>query len=153
MIRILAWFTICYIFAYVNYAGTSQGLWFWFYALSRPAWCVPNWTITPVWSILYGLIGWAAWDIWIAPPDDERRAALISFGLLMVLNATWPWLFFSLHFVQASAIAVSFVFLLSILTAVLFSRVKSRSGYLSIPFLAWAGYLMILYIVVWRINR
>jgi len=152
-IRVLTWFTVCYLFSLVNYIGTSQGLWFWFYAFVRPAWCVPNWAITPVWTILYGLIGWAAWDIWNAPPDNERKVALISFGALLSVNAIWPWLYFSLHWVVASLVAVGLHFVLSIVTAVLFSRVKSRSGYMAIPFLAWSGYLMILYIVVWKLNK
>lgn len=151
--RLLSWFTVCYLFSFINFEGTSQGLYFWFVSLLRPSWCIPNWAVTPGWTIVYGLIAWAAWDIWKLPPDNERSGALISFFSLLVLNAVWPWLYFSLHLVVLAILAIALHFLLAILTAVLFSRLISRSGYLAIPFLAWAGYSTILYIVVWKLNK
>jgi tryptophan-rich sensory protein len=152
-IRMLSWFTVCYLFSLVNYLGTSQGLWFWFVSFRWPTVTAPTWMMTPMWTVLYGLLAWGAWDIWTAPPDDDRTKALVSFFSQLTLNAVWPWLYFDRHMIVPSLIAIALVFVASITTAVFFTRIKPRSGYLAIPFLTWVGYLTILYIVIWRMNR
>jgi tryptophan-rich sensory protein len=152
-IRVLTWFTLCYLFSLSNFLGTSQGLWFWFYALQRPAWCLPNSAVTPVWTVVYGLAAWGAWGIWNSPPDGARKIAMISFWSTLTFTAIWPWLYFAAHQIIAALVVVALSFLASILTAVLFTRLTPKSGYLLVPLLAWSGYLTILYVVVSRLNR
>src|ERR1019366_5221363 len=93
IIRLLTWFTTCYCFSLVGYIGISQGLWFWYVSLRRPVWSPPNWAITPVWTILYGLIAWASWQIWSEPAAGDRKFALNLYFIQLALNACWPWLF------------------------------------------------------------
>jgi benzodiazapine receptor len=152
-IRILTWCTTCYLFSLVSYYGTSQGLWFWFVSLRRPPICPPGWSITPIWTILYGLMAWASWEVWESPTGRERTTALCLFFAQLSLNALWPWLYFALHLPIPAVVVLSVTFVLSVLTAIAFWKINPKSGGLFVPTAVWSGFLAILYFIVWRMNR
>src|SRR5204863_341151 len=65
-----------------------------FYAqLNQPSWAPPASVFGPVWSTLFVLMGIAAWLVWRSP--GSRRMALGLFGVQLVFNALWSWLFFA----------------------------------------------------------
>ncbi|MFX8362529.1 TspO/MBR family protein, partial [Acinetobacter baumannii] len=41
--------------------ATRRGLNGWYEALSKPAWNPPRWIFAPVWTLLYVMMGVAAW--------------------------------------------------------------------------------------------
>ena len=64
-----------------------------FYAqLNKPSWAPPAGVFGPVWTVLYALMGVAAWLVWRSP--GPKRAALTLFGAQLAANALWSWLFF-----------------------------------------------------------
>ena len=63
-------------------------------ALVRPAWAPPGWLFGPVWTVLYVLMGVAAWLVWRAREAADVRGALLMYGVQLAANALWTWLFF-----------------------------------------------------------
>ncbi|MDO8943474.1 MAG: TspO/MBR family protein, partial [Desulfobacterales bacterium] len=63
----------------------------WYRGLSKPFWTPPNWLFGPVWSVLYIMIAVAGWLVWRADPGSP---ALWLWGLQLLLNGAWSWLFF-----------------------------------------------------------
>jgi len=68
----------------------------WYATLTKPAWTPPDWLFAPVWTALYAAIAVAGWRLW-------RRTAgrftppLALWGVQLVLNAAWSWIFFGLR--------------------------------------------------------
>src|SRR6478752_7455218 len=59
-----------------------------FYAqLVRPAWAPPAWVFGPVWSVLYLLMGVAAWLVWRSRGFLESGMALWLFIAQLTANA------------------------------------------------------------------
>ena len=69
----------------------------WFTALNKPSWNPPGWLFGPVWTLLYLLMGVAAWRVWRKAGFRGAPVALGVFACQLVLNAAWSWLFFGLH--------------------------------------------------------
>jgi tryptophan-rich sensory protein len=122
-----------------------------FYAqLSKPSWAPPAWVFGPVWTVLYGLMGIAAWLVWRSP--GPKRAALTLFGAQLVANALWSWLFFAWH--RGALAAVEILVLLALIVAMIvaFWRVSRVAALLMVPYLLWVGFASLLTWAVWRSN-
>jgi tryptophan-rich sensory protein len=90
------------IFAYIIAVGVSElagilGSFFtasaipnWYATLAKPALNPPSWVFGPVWTILYFLMGSAAFLIWNKGWDRrDVKKALGIFVLQLILNALW----------------------------------------------------------------
>ena len=124
-----------------------------FYArLDRPGWAPPASVFGPVWSVLYLLMGVAAWLVW-----RERRRLEVDLPLALYLvqlgaNALWSWLFFAWH---RGALAFGEVLLLLVLIAATtgaFWRVRPLAGMLLLPYLGWVGFASVLTWAMWQRN-
>jgi tryptophan-rich sensory protein len=117
--------------------------------LARPDWAPPGWLFGPAWTVLYVLMGVAAWRVW------RKRGFGLPIHLFLVqlaLNALWTWLFFAWR--QGAAAFAEIVLLLALIaaTAGAFWRVDRAAGALLVPYLLWVGYATALTYAVWRAN-
>lgn len=150
-IALLLWLTAAFAAGFVGTEGALRGLEFYFPSLHRPAFTPPMWLFAPVWTVLYALMGFAAYRVWLAEPP--RRAALVFWWLQLVLNALWCWLFFAwgkLLFAFVDSLILWFVILA---TTILFSRKDRLAGRLFVPYLLWSGYATVLSLVIWQMNK
>ncbi len=116
----------------------------WYRELAKPAFNPPDWVFGPAWTTLYTLIAYAAWRAWRAGEGAARRGAFVSYGVQMILNAAWSWLFFGL---QSPALALVDIVLLLVAIAfntVLFQRIDRLAGALLLPYLAWVAFATLL---------
>ena len=122
-----------------------------FYAqLSKPAWAPPAGVFGPVWSVLYALMGVAAWLVWRSP--GSHRTALTLFAAQLAANALWSWLFFGWH--RGALAAVEVLILLALVAATLwaFRRASRPAALLLVPYLAWVGFATVLTWSIWQRN-
>lgn len=122
-------------------------------ALERPAWAPPAWLFGPVWTMLYVLMGIAAWLVWRARGFAGAGAALVIFVIQLIVNALWTWLFFVWH---RGALAFAEIMLLWLLIAaniILFSRTSRTAAALLLPYLAWVSFATTLTFAVWQRNH
>jgi len=66
----------------------------WYERLRKPAGTPPPWVFPVVWTILYILMALAAALVFISPAAPLRTAALVLYGVQLIANAKWSWLFF-----------------------------------------------------------
>lgn len=121
----------------------------WYLSLTAPPGTPPSWLFAPIWTVLYLLMGVAAWLVWCQP---GHRRALLLWGWQLLLNAIWNPVFFGLHAPGAAlAIILALVMLLGV-TIVAFARVSRPAALLLLPYFAWACYASYLNAGFWWLN-
>ena len=70
----------------------------WYASLTKPSFTPPNGVFSPVWTILYAFMAYAAWRLLSVPQGTPRRAgALTAFFVQLALTAAWSWVFFGMR--------------------------------------------------------
>lgn len=116
-----------------------------FETLNQPPLSPPGWLFPLVWTILYILMGIASYLVLIsgAPRQDSSRAILI-YAVQLAFNFLWPIFFFGLSAYLFAFVWLVALWLLVLITILLFKRISAAAAYLLLPYLAWvtfAGYL------------
>lgn len=124
----------------------------WYAGLEKPAWTPPGALIGAVWSVLYLLMGIAAWLVWRAPASRERRVALVVYVVQLGLNLLWSALFFGLRAPAAALVEIGLLALAVTATIAAFWRVRPLAGALLVPYLAWVVFAATLNALIWRLN-
>ncbi|HEY0917105.1 MAG TPA: TspO/MBR family protein [Solimonas sp.] len=148
---LVAWLLLAGLAAAVGAVASADAARF-YTQLQQPSWAPPAAVFGPVWSLLYLLMGIAAWLVWRGGPRSGRQQALGLFSAQLAVNALWSWLFFAWH---RGALALADVLLLWILlaaTLVAFWRLRPLAGLLLLPYLAWVSFAALLNAVVWHLN-
>ena len=116
-----------------------------FETLSKPPLSPPGWLFPVVWTILYILMGVASYLVLTSGKTREDiRRALTVYGIQLAFNFLWPVFFFGLSFYLFAFIWLAALWLLVIVNALIFYRIRHTAGYLMLPYLVWtsfAGYL------------
>lgn len=113
-------------------------------AFQRPPLAPPGWLFPVVWTVLYVLMGIAAYLIWLEPPSEEKRSALLYYGAQLAVNFFWPVIFFRLEAYATAFFWLLLLWYLVFVTWQKFSELNKIAGYLLIPYLLWltfAAYL------------
>ncbi len=140
---LLAWIVVAFLpAATAVFVDTGP----WYDSLNRPAWTPPSWVFGPVWTLLYLLMGIAAWRVWAKYGFGDRRArlSLVVFLVHLILNAAWTWLFFGLHMITAAAIEIVVLWAMILALVVLFWKRDRLAGSLLVPYLLWVTYAVTL---------
>jgi tryptophan-rich sensory protein len=121
-------------------------------SLTQPAWAPPASVFGPVWTLLYLMMCVAAWLVVRELGVRAARPAMALFGVQLVLNALWTWLFFRWHLGALAFAEVVVLFITIALTARAFWRARRLAGWLMLPYLAWVGFATALTLAVWQLN-
>lgn len=151
VIGLAAWLGVSFLAGAVGAmanAGASG-----FYAqLQQPSWAPPGWLFGPVWSLLFVMMGVAAWLVWRAHGWRGAGLALGIYLLQLVVNALWSWLFFAWHLGGPALADIGVLWLLVAATIALFWRLHRVAALLLLPYLAWASFAGALNAALWRMN-
>ena len=107
--------------------------------LSPPA------VIFPIaWTILYTLMGIASALVWRERHTKQRESGLVLYGLQLILNFFWTFVFFSAREYWFAFGWLIALLIAVILTTVFFKKVSKPAFLLMLPYIAWllfAAYL------------
>lgn len=120
--------------------------------LVRPPWAPPAWLFGPVWSVLFLLMGVAAWLVWRDHGFRGAGAALKLYLAQLLANALWSWLFFAWRQGAFAFAEVTVLWLLIAATIFSFWRLHRFAALLLVPYLAWVSFAAALNFVLWRLN-
>ena len=119
----------------------------------KPA-LTPSPVVFPVvWALLYGLLGFSASRVWMAPPSTARNRGLNLFVAQLTFNFFWSLLFFGAQAFGFAALWLALLWVLVVLMALLFFRVDPPAGWFQIPYILWLTFAGYLNIAVWLLNR
>lgn len=146
-----AWLAATFAAAAIGAAASVQAGPF-YMQLVRPAWAPPPGLFGPVWTILYALMGIAAWLVWRVDGFRGARTALTLFLVQLALNALWSWLFFGWHRGGLAFADIVVLWALVVATLVAFWRIRPLAGALLVPYLLWVAFACALNHAVWQLN-
>ena len=151
IVGLVVWLIVCFVAAAIGGAASIQAGPF-YAQLVRPAWAPPSWIFGPVWTVLYALMGIAAWLVWRVSDSRAVRSAIALFLLQLMLNALWSWLFFRWHQGALAFADILVLWTLIVATSVAFWRIKPLAGALLVPYLLWVSFASALNYAVWQLN-
>ena len=120
--------------------------------LVQPSWAPPPGVFGPVWTVLYTLMGIAAWFVWRFGGFGPNRQSLTLFLLQLAFNALWSWLFFTWNLGVLALADIVVLWILIVATIVSFWRKRPIAGALLIPYLLWVSFASILNFSLWKLN-
>lgn len=120
--------------------------------LVRPAWAPPASAFGPVWTVLYLLMGVAAWLVWRNRGADRLRFALFLFISQLCANSLWSWLFFAWRNGAVAFTEVLILLALIAATIAVFWRINRLAAILMLPYFAWVTLASALTWTIWQSN-
>lgn len=120
--------------------------------LQKPRWAPPGWLFGPAWTLLYILMGTAAWRVWRDAGFSGATVELSFYAVQLVFNMAWSYFFFVRRTGLGATIEVVILWILIAITLVLFWRRDPIAGALFVPYLIWVTFATTLTVAVWRRN-
>lgn len=134
--------------------STAQGVRDWYPTLIKPSFNPPAWVFGPVWTVLYLMMGVAAFLVWQKGWENGPvRVALALFAVQLILNGLWSVLFFGIRAPGLAFVEILLLWLSIGGTVVLFWRVTPGAGILLLPYQAWVTFAAVLNGSIWWLNR
>ena len=146
-----AWLGITALAAAVGATGSVNARTF-YAQIVLPQWAPPGWIFGPVWTVLYALMGIAAWQVWRIGGFQRARFALILYLVQLAVNAIWSWLFFSWRLGFLALADVLLLMILILLTFIAFWRIRPLAGWLLVPYFFWVSFAAALNFAIWQLN-
>lgn len=130
---------------------TEQGIQEWYPSLIKPSGTPPNIVFPIVWTILYIFMAIALTLLWVSKTTKKKTAVLL-FGIQLLLNFSWSWLFFYLEQVGLALVDITLLWICIFLTVSCFWKHTRYGSYLLLPYLAWVSYALYLNLFIWLHN-
>lgn len=143
---------VCFAAGWIGSLATAPKINTWYAALIKPAWTPQGWIFAPVWSLLYLCMAVAAWLIWRHDGWPKASLPMTLFGLQLLLNAAWSWLFFGLKNPGLAFYDILALWAAIAATTVAFWGRSRAAGLLFIPYLLWVSFAAVLNCAIWRLN-
>jgi len=151
VLGLVAWLLVSFIAAGIGSAASiNAGALY--TQLVLPEWAPPASIFGPVWTLLYTLMGIAAWLVWRVDGFRAARTALTLFLVQLVSNAIWSWLFFGWQRGALAFVDILLLWALVVATLIAFWRIRALAGALLIPYLLWISFAAALNYAIWQLN-
>jgi tryptophan-rich sensory protein len=152
-LRLIGCIALCQAAGIVGGIFTAQSVRTWYVTLQKPSFAPPNWVFGPAWITLYTLMGIALYLVWQKTDEaNVPRAVFIVFGIQLVLNALWSYVFFGLRSPLLGFIEITLLWAAIVATIILFWRISSAAALLLTPYLLWVTFAAALNFSLWRMN-
>jgi tryptophan-rich sensory protein len=126
----------------------------WYPTLRKPPGNPPPQYFGPVWTCLYLLMIFSAWNVWrVADGWEGATNAIVLFLIQLALNAAWSAIFFGLRSPGLALVEIAFLWIAIVATMMAFWTISPLSGELLIPYLLWVSYAAYLNAGIWKLNR
>ena len=142
-----------FIFVILVFAAASTGSMFkpgaWYASLNKPSWTPANWMFPVVWSVLYICIAFAGWFVW---EEQGFGVLLFLWGLQLLLNMAWSYLFFGKKKMFLGLIDIMLLWGVVLLFILLSYTLVPMAAYLFMPYLLWLSVAAFLNFDIFRKN-
>lgn len=152
--RFMTMLVLCLGVGFIGWLFTEDAVADWYGTLKKPAYTPPEWVFGVVWPILYVMMAIAAGILWNKPVGRKAVAgALRLFLLQLILNGLWTPLFFGMHEIVWALLDVILLWILLLVTTIVFYVQSKPAGLLLAPYLVWTGFAVYLNAGFLLLNR
>lgn len=116
--------------------------------IAKPAFAPPSWLFPVAWSVLYACM---SVSLWLAiRKDAPSRATIILYVVQLLVNLSWPFVFFTFQ-----AFGLAFWWLILLLALVIWLMIRTfrtgpLAGWLLVPYAGWTAFAAVLsFAVAW----
>jgi benzodiazapine receptor len=132
---------------------TASSVKTWYVMLQKPSFNPPNAIFGPVWTILYIIIGIAAYLVWQKRNTIQKLPRTIAIYLIqLVLNLMWSFIFFYAHQIGVALFEIIFLLFVVIVNAITFYKIDKTAGLLFIPYILWVSFATVLTYNIFILN-
>lgn len=124
----------------------------WYQTINKPSWNPPGWVFGPVWTTLYILMGIAFYLVWKSPASGGRKTALVLFGIQLLLNFCWSFIFFNQQQIGMALAEILVLWIFILLSIFAFARLSKAAAWLLVPYISWVSFATILTYTIWTLN-
>jgi tryptophan-rich sensory protein len=123
--------------------------------LEKPFFALPSIVFPIAWAILYILMGIASYKVYTGKYQNmDVSSALFVYGIQLLLNILWSFIFFSFRLYGLAFIELLILFVFVILTLIRFYQKSGiKAAVLLVPYLFWIIYAGILNFFIWMLNE
>jgi benzodiazapine receptor len=146
---------ICQAAGFIGSFFTNMSVSTWYLSLAKPWFTPPGWLIGLVWFILFVLMGVSMFFIWrnnLRLNNPPIKNAIVLFGVQLIVNVLWSAIFFGLRSPIAGLGAIAALWILILVTIIMFWRVSRDAALLLVPYILWVSFAAYLNYTVWVLN-
>ena len=123
-------------------------------SLKKPVITPPSIVFPIVWTILYVLMGIAAYRIYMNNRSGrDDKGAYFYYLIQLAINFLWSFIFFNLRLYGISFILIIVLLVLIIVTTIKFFKNDKLSGFLMIPYILWVSFASVLTFFIYMLNE
>lgn len=119
--------------------------------LIKPPLTPPGWVFGVVWTILYVMMGCAAYLVKISHCRDWKSAMQL-YHIQLALNLLWTLLFFRFGALWFSAVVLVVLIAAVVFTVIRFAQCSVSAGRLLLPYLVWSCFALYLNVAIAALN-
>jgi benzodiazapine receptor len=152
--RLIFFIILCELAGILGSLFTFKAIPGWYATLEKPVLNPPGWVFGPVWTMLYALMGIAAFLVYQKGwKRSDVKQALAFFSAQLFLNAIWSIFFFGLHRPGLALIDIVLLWIMIAITIFQFQRISRSAAWLLMPYLAWVSFATYLNAAIYSLNR
>ena len=142
---------LCQLAGLIGSVFTTSSIPTWYSALNKPQFNPPNWVFSPIWIVLYFLMGISLYLVW-SKKSKYKKTAVTFFGVQLGLNALWSIIFFGLQSPFYAFIEIILLWFFILMTIIYFYRISKPAAYLLIPYILWVSFAAVLNFSIFTLN-
>jgi benzodiazapine receptor len=145
-------FAACFGISALGGAMTAGPVKTWYPTLLKPALTPPDIAFPIVWTALYALMAIAAWRVWRQLGLRRALGPLALFGVQLLLNLGWSWLFFGQQEIGWALAEICLLWLAIAACMAAFAQHDRLAALLLVPYLLWVSFAAYLTFAIWQLN-
>ncbi len=118
----------------------------------KPFFYVPGWVFPIVWTVLYILMGIAAYLIDVNATNESKKLPKTLNYLQLFFNFCWPFVFFTFNAYFFAFIWIIALWVLIIATTLQYYKISKTAAYLFIPYIIWVTFAAVLNFSIYLLN-
>lgn len=125
----------------------------WYAGLKKPSFSPPNWVFSPVWTLLFLLMGIALFLVWKKEILAEGKGtAIFVFLIQLVLNVLWSLFFFGFRSPLSAFIEIIALLVMVLFTIAVFRKISEAAAWLLLPYALWIVFAGVLNFSIFLLN-